>query len=109
VAATFKPISMSLTTVLATGYTVPAGKVALVFGIHIANIDGVNDVDVTMQWLDSANANAATQLAKVITVPAGSALALLAKAIPLKAGDAIQGVASANGDAQATLSVVEIS
>lgn len=107
-ATKFLPVGYDLTTALAVAYTCPANTTALVLMAQIANNDGQNDVDTTGEWLDASNANKATRLAKVQTVPPGAAVNMIAKLLILEPGDAIRFVASANNAAQATLSILEI-
>lgn len=103
-ASTAASIGAALTTSAADIFTVPAGQVAHILGIVAANIDGTNDVDVTVQWTDASNADAVTRLAFGLTVAAKDARSCLAGPIALAAGDKIQALASAAGDAEITVS-----
>lgn len=96
----------ALTTTATTIYTAPAGG-AKVTMIQVANIDGTNAVDVTVQWLDSSASNAVTRLCFNATVAAKDALSVPAGGLILEAGDAIQALASAASDAEITVCVLE--
>ena len=69
----------------------------------LTNIDGTNDVDVTVQWTDASNAGAVTRLAFNVTVAAQDSRSMLAAPIALAAGDKIQALASAASDAEITV------
>lgn len=97
-------IGVALTTVAADLFPpVPAGKVRHILQAQACNVDGVNDVDVTLQWIDSSNADAVTRLAYQVTVAAKDARTLLAGPMVLREGDRLQGLASADGDAEVTI------
>ena len=93
----------ALTIAAADLFTVPAGKVRHVMQVQACNVDGDNDVDVTLQWTDASNAEAVTRLAYQVTVSAKDARSLLAGALLLSAGDKLQALASADGDAELTV------
>ena len=83
---------------------------AVVLSIMVANIDGTNAADVSCHLKDGAgNSIAGSTLASTISVPADSTLELIANKLVLKNGDTIRLSASADGDLQATVSVLEIS
>lgn len=105
-AADFKNGKLAIGTAYATLYTCPAGKSAVVLAVPVANVDTVNDVDVSGQWLDASDGNAATKVGKLITVPAGATLNFLVGKLVLEAGDAFQLIASAVGDAEASAAVM---
>ena len=96
----------ALTTSAATVYTAPTGG-AKVTMIQVTNVDGVNPVDVTVQWLDSSASNVVTRLAYLATVAKKDALSIPAGGLILEEGDAIQALASAAGDAEITVCVIE--
>lgn len=89
-------------------YECPAATKAIVLNAQCANVDGTASVDVSAQWLDSSAANAATRLVELVAVPAKAAQNLLAGPIFLEPGDVFQAKASAAGDAELTLAIVEI-
>ena len=95
-------IGTSLTNVLTTptDYNVTYK----VNSIIISNIDGTNDVDVSVQWTGYTGGSA--YLAKTVTVPADSTLVVLGKDNPiyLSAYCTIKALASAAGDAEILIS-----
>ena len=95
-------IGTSLTNVLTTptDYNVTYK----VNSIIISNIDGTNDVDVSVQWTGYYGGNA--WIAKTVTVPADSTLVVLSKDNPiyLSAYCTIKAQASANSDAEILIS-----
>ena len=104
----FKNAKLALTTTAATIYTCPASTVAIVLMCQAANIDGTNAADVTVSWTDASDSNAETKLASTISVPADAALSCLDGKLVLEAGDALKGLASADGDLVITVSVMEM-
>ena len=95
-------IGTSLATVLSGGsdYDVTYK----VNSIIISNVDGTNDVDVSVQWVGYYGGSA--YLAKTVTVPADSTLVVLTKDNPiyLSALCSIKALASAAGDAEILIS-----
>jgi hypothetical protein len=83
-------------------------KVFKLNSIIIANVDGTNAADITV---DLFRSNVAYPIANTIIVPADATLVVLSKenAIYLEEGDSIRCTASANGDLVATCSYEEIS
>lgn len=109
---TGKTIGAALTTTSADIVTNSAasGKVLKVNAIYIANVDGTNNVDVTVRFYDaSVSSGTAFALANTITVPADATLDVLSKSIYLEEGDKIQALAAVNGDAEIVVSYEEIS
>ena len=98
-----------------TVYQVPIGTdSSVVHSIYIANIDGVNSATVNIEVsTDGAGAAGFFHVAKTVIVPADSSL-ILDKPINLRnannasAGDLIRATASAAGDLQAFVSVLQI-
>jgi hypothetical protein len=74
--------------------------------LSIANVDGVNNTDVTISVRRSS---VDYKIAHTITVPADAALTILEKSIYLEEGDSLRLVASANDDLQAVCSYEVIS
>ena len=103
-----KNASAHLTTSLADVYTCPASTVALVKHAQVANVDGAAAADVSVALYD-ASAEATYYYAKTISVAADAGLKPLGDLVGavLEAGDKIQGQASADGDLDIILSVVE--
>ena len=98
-----------------TIYQVPIGTdSSVVHSIYIANVDGVNSATVNIEVsTDGAGAADFFHVAKTVQVPADSSL-ILDKPINLRnannasAGDLIRATASAAGDLQAFVSVLQI-
>ena len=98
-----------------TVYQVPQNTdSAVVHSIYIANIDGTNAATVNIEVsTDGAGAANFFHVAKTVIVPADSSL-ILDKPINLRnannasAGDLIRATASAAGDLQAFVSVLQI-
>ena len=98
-----------------TVYQVPIGTdSSVVHSIYIANIDGTNSATVNIEVsTDGAGAANFFHVAKTVQVPADSSL-ILDKPINLRnannasAGDLIRATASATGDLQAFVSVLQI-
>lgn len=76
--------------------------------IIISNVDGTNDVDVSVQWNGYISGSA--YLAKTVTVPADSTLVVLTKDNPiyLSGYSTIKALASAAGDAEILISYERI-
>lgn len=107
-----KTVGAALTTTSADIVTNSAasGKVFKINAIYVANVDGTNNVDITVRFYDaSVSSGTAFALANTITVPADATLDILSKPIYLEEGDKIQALASANGDAEIVVSYEEIS
>ena len=98
-----------------TVYQVPIGTdSSVVHSIYIANIDGINSATVNIEVsTDGAGSGSFFHVAKTVQVPADSSL-ILDKPINLRnannasAGDLIRATASAAGDLQAFVSVLQI-
>ena len=72
-----------------------SGKVFKVNTILVANVDGVNNADVTVGFYNADNTTT-YKIAHTITVPADATLDVMSKAIYLEEGDKITALASAN-------------
>ena len=102
-------------TTATTIYQVPIGTdSAVVHSIYIANIDGTNSATVNIEVsTDGAGSGSFFHVAKTVQVPADSSL-ILDKPINLRnannasAGDLIRATASATGDLEAFVSVLQI-
>ena len=105
-------IGASATTI----YQVPIGTdSSVVHSIYIANVDGVNSATVNIEVsTDGAGSGSFFHVAKTVQVPADSSL-ILDKPINLRnannasAGDMIRATASAAGDLECFISILEIS
>jgi hypothetical protein len=88
--------------------TADSNKVFKINSLVIANIDGTNSADITVEFFRSSTAY---DIAKTITVPADATLVVISKdtSIYLEEGDALRLQASANSDLEAVCSYEEIS
>jgi hypothetical protein len=102
----FAAITDSATEILANAAA--SGKVIKINSLYIANIDGTNNTNITV---DIYRSSTAYEIAHTIVVPADSTLLIIGKDGPiyLEEGDSIRATASATGDLQATISYEEIS
>ena len=99
-----------------TIYQVPIGTdSSVVHSIYIANVDGVNSATVNIEVsTDGAGAANFFHVAKTVQVPADSTL-ILDKPVNLfntnnaSAGDLMRATASAAGDLECFISILEIS
>ena len=107
-------VGATLTTSFVALLTVTAEYVVKVNSITVANIDGTNSADVTINFFDTDSDGSGTDrtnpIASTVDVPADSTLVVLGKdsSIYLEEGDKITGGASANGDIQCTISYEEL-
>ena len=85
-----------------------SGKVYKVNSLIIANVDGTNSADITVDLFRSSTSY---KIASTVTVPADASLVVISKetAIYLEEGDSLRCLASASGDLQAVCSYEEIS
>lgn len=109
-----KSATLALTTSAASivSNAAASGKVLKVNSLYIANIDGTNSADVTINYYSAAAAGGtATAIANTITVPADSTLVVISKDAPiyLEEDRSIGGLASANSDLVAVVSYEDIS
>ncbi len=107
---TGKTVGAALTTSSAdiVTNTAASGKVFKINAIYVANVDGVNNADVTVAFYNADNTTS-YKLAHTITVPADATLDVLSKAIYLEEGDKITALASAASDLEILVSYEEIS
>jgi hypothetical protein len=97
-----------LTTSLATIYTCPGSTSAVVIGMRFTNIDGSASVNVEAKV--GASGSTKYVLAPNTPLPVGSSLSgLSGDKLIMEAGEILEAKASANGDADIMLSVLEIS
>ena len=87
--------------------TAGSNKVFKVNSLIVANIDGTNAADITV---DIFRSSVSYRIASTITVPADATLVVISKetAIYLEEGDSLRCLASAAGDLQAICSYEEI-
>jgi hypothetical protein len=100
-------LTTTLTTTLLTNSS-GSNKVFKINSIIVANVDGTNSADVTVDWY---NGTTGYKLANTITVPADATLVVVGKDTPiyLEENTSIRGGASANGDLECVISYEEIS
>ena len=110
-----KTTGVQLNTTTTTGIlTCASNKVLKINSIIVANIDGTNSADVTINFFDTDSDGSGTDrtnpIASTVAVPADSTLVVSDKnsAFYLEEGDKITGGASANSDLQCTISYEEI-
>jgi hypothetical protein len=97
----------AITTSRAAAVDVPAEKVAKINTILIANIDGTNAADVTIE-VSIDNGSNYFAIAKTISVPADATLSFLENPIYLDETDLLAVTASANSDLTYFVSYEEI-
>jgi hypothetical protein len=97
----------AITTSRASAVDVPAEKVAKINTILIANIDGTNAADVTIE-VSIDNGSNYVAIGKTISVPADATLSFLENPIYLDETDLLAVTASANSDLTYFVSYEEI-
>lgn len=104
-------LTTTLTTVLLANAS-SSGKVFKIESIMVANVDGTNAADVTIDWnTDAGGTGTSYALAATISVPADATLNLVDKnsSFYLMENQSIIGGASANSDLECIISYEEIS
>lgn len=104
-------LTTTLTTVLLAN-TSASGKVFKIESIMVANVDGTNAADVTIDWNTNAGGTGTSiALAATISVPADATLNLVDKnsSFYLMENQSIIGGASANSDLECIISYEDIS
>ena len=105
-------LTTTLTTVLLANGT-SSGKVFKIESIMVANVDGTNAADVTIDFHTAANGTAGSSfaLAATISVPADATLNLVDKnsTFYLMENQSIIGGASANSDLEVIIAYEDIS
>ena len=89
-----------------------SGKLIKVNSLYVANIDGTNAADLTVNYYTAAAlGGAAFKIASTISVPADSTLVVIDKnsGIYLEEDKSLGALASANSDLEAIISYEEIS
>lgn len=104
---TFKTVNQTLGTSNTTIYTVPSGANAIVTLGQLTNIDGSVSVDTYVYLNDNASGNTKALVFK-LPVPAGAATTFLTGKLAIRANDYISAKASANSNADITVSVIEV-
>ncbi|WP_282091350.1 hypothetical protein [Epibacterium ulvae] len=98
------PLATAMTDIM----TVPAGVVRQITGAQVANVDGTNPVDVTLQWVDASNGNAVTRVAYNLEIPEKDARPISVAPLALHPDDRLQAQASADGDAEILISFFDL-
>ena len=106
-ANTFKNAATGSNTTLTPVYTCPAATTGVVHAIYISNVDGTNDATVNIAVSGSTYFDDRRYLLKTVSVPADSTT-VIEKPINLGAGDKLETQASANGDIEVFVSILEI-
>ena len=104
-------LTTTLTTVLLAN-AAASGKVFKLESIMVANVDGTNAADVTIDWNTNAGGTGTSiALAATIAVPADATLSLIDKtnSFYLMENQSIIGGASANSDLECIIAYEEIS
>lgn len=83
-----------------------SGKVLKVNSLYVANVDGTNNADVTV---DVFRSSTAYRIASTIVVPADATLDVLSNPLYLEEGDSLRLTANANSDLEAVCSYEDIS
>lgn len=83
-----------------------SGKVLKVNALYVANVDGTNSADITV---DVFRSSVAYRIASTVSVPADASMNIITKSVYLEEGDSLRLTASANGDLEAVCSYEEIS
>jgi hypothetical protein len=105
-ANTFKNAGVAVGTSRTTVYTCPSATAAVVNAVYMANVDGTSSVDASLECTVDGGTTY-FYIAKTVPVPADSTL-VVDKAVNLEAGDILAATASATGDLQCVIGVLEI-
>lgn len=108
-ANTFQRVDAALGTSFATAYTVPSATTAIIIGMRLTNIDGSASVNVEAKI--GASGSTRHFIGPNTPVPAGSSLGCIegGEKVVLEAGEIVELKASAAGDCEAQISILEIS
>jgi hypothetical protein len=105
-ANTFKNAGVAVGTSRTTLYTCPSSTEAVIHALYVSNIDGTNDADATIE-ITIDGGSTYRHIGKTVPIPADSTL-ILDKPINLEAGDILALTASATGDLEAVVAILEI-
>ncbi|MBP12594.1 MAG: hypothetical protein CMA71_03545 [Euryarchaeota archaeon] len=110
-AETFNNASVKLTTTNATDlYQAPTSAAtdrAIVLSCLVANVDGLNNCDITIALTDGSNAVQST-LVSTVLVPADGSLEVIANKVVMKQSQKLRATASVANDLEITVSALEI-
>ena len=110
-AETFNRAQAALVTTGSDVYIAPSGTGTrvVVLSVLVANVDGTNAATVSARLKNSAgNDIGGAMFANTISIPADASLELIANKLVMKEGEKLHLVAGADGDLEATVSVLEI-
>lgn len=93
---------------VSNGVYTATGVTAIVIHCQVANIDGTNAADLNVDLHDTS-ASAAKAVVSTLSVPADSAVNPIGGKLVLEDGDTLRAWASAAGDLEITLGILEIS
>ena len=102
----FKNAGAAIGTSSTTVYTCPASTEAVLHAVYLSNVDGVSQVDATVEVYDYS-ASTFFHVGKTLPVPADSTL-VLDKPINLEPQDYLCVNASSASDLECFLSILEI-
>jgi len=106
------PLALTTSAQSVVSNAASSGKVFKVNSLYIANIDGTNAADVTVNYYTQDDiGGTATAIASTISVPADATLVVISKDAPiyLEEDKSLGALASANSDLVAHVSYEEIS
>ena len=83
-----------------------SNKVLKINALYVANVDGTNSADITV---DVFRSSVAYRIASTVSVPADASMNIITKSVYLEEGDSLRLTASANGDLESVCSYEEIS
>ena len=106
-AETFVNKTVALGDTADTSVYSPSGATAIVIHCQVANVDGTNNADLNMDLYDTS-ATTAAAVVSTLTVPADSAVNPIGGKLVLEDGDELRAWASATGDLELTLGILEI-
>lgn len=108
----YKSMNAALTTTSDDGVsnailTVASGKQYIVTLCQVANIDGTNAADLSMDFYDSS-ATSAKALVSTVSVPADSSFNPIGGKLIMESGDIIRAWAGAADDLEIVISYIEV-
>jgi len=89
-------------------YTAGSGVTAIIIHCQVANVDGTNAADLSIDLHDTS-ASSAKALVSTLSVPADTAVNPIGGKLVLETGDTLRAFASAASDLEITLGILEIS
>ena len=89
-------------------YTAGSGVTAIIVHCQVANVDGTNAADLSIDLHDNS-ASSAKAVVSTLSVPADSAVNPIGGKLVLETGDTLRAWAGAASDLEITLGILEIS